>query len=237
MTRRVSATKHGRGHAAMPAHVKPKAGRSAAVRHGSRSSVDNDDEAEVVQQSDDDYGIRLPVGKRRRSSSRRNPHRQAVDDDEVYSPSQDSDNEQGARPPQHKRRRLGSPRPACAIVAGRQRSSNYGSTGSRQVQIPSSPPSQYSGTQESAKALSAKFTEWLLETAFIRSAVVDGVTTFQLQFKADLYCSKHKRHMLQQPTISLQDQLASQVAQLGARVYNECCLDARQNSSGFPVGQ
>ena len=28
---------------------------------------------------------------------------------------------------------------------------------------------------------------------------MDGVTTFQLQFKADLYCSKHKRHMLSSP--------------------------------------
>ncbi|KAG8169612.1 hypothetical protein KVR01_000357 [Diaporthe batatas] len=53
--------------------------------------------------------------------------------------------------------------------------------------------------RKSVKALSAKFTEWLLETAVVRSAIVDGVTTFQLQFKADLYCSKHSRRVLGGP--------------------------------------
>ncbi|KAJ9131300.1 hypothetical protein NKR23_g11784 [Pleurostoma richardsiae] len=75
-------------------------------------------------------------------------------------------------------------------------SSDSGSTGSRRVRLASPSPAQVSGEQqESAKALSAKFTEWLLEAAVVRSAVVDGVTTFQLQFKADRYCSKHRHHV------------------------------------------
>ncbi|KAH8879177.1 hypothetical protein GQ53DRAFT_46862 [Thozetella sp. PMI_491] len=189
---------------AIPPRVKPKAGRRrAVVRYGNRHSVDalgiNDrnGRAEGVQQSDKDDDISPPLRKRRRVSSRRNTglYRQDADD-EVYIPSQDSDNEREARP-RHKRRRLGPRKPAPITATGRQTSANYAGTGSRRVQIPGPPSSQGSSEhQESVKALSAKFTEWLLETAVVRSAIVDGVTTFQLQFKADLYCSKHSRRVL-----------------------------------------
>ncbi|KAJ9130495.1 hypothetical protein NKR23_g12167 [Pleurostoma richardsiae] len=75
-------------------------------------------------------------------------------------------------------------------------SSDSGSTGS-QVRLASTSSARVPGEQQgSVKALSAKFTEWLLEAAVVRSAVVDGVTTFQLQFKADRYCSKHRHHGL-----------------------------------------
>ncbi|KAK3933615.1 hypothetical protein QBC46DRAFT_348434 [Diplogelasinospora grovesii] len=199
------AASHGdREDEAVPRCVKPKAGRrTAALRYMNRRPVTALGVGDIndLQQSGKGKDTGPSPHKRRRPGSRRSPGSRGEDseDEEAYSPFQDSD-EWNGRPPQRKRRRARPPKPARAEASGRQKRSTYRSTESGSVHIPTPPSSRGSNEQhDPAEALSAKITEWLLKNTVVRSAVVDDVTTFQLQFKADLYCSNHKRHMVSNP--------------------------------------
>ncbi|KAH9987997.1 hypothetical protein F4779DRAFT_611186, partial [Xylariaceae sp. FL0662B] len=90
--------------------------------------------------------------------------------------------------------------------------------------------------QDSIQALSAKFTEWLHETAVIKSAIVNGEATFQLQFKADHYCSSHKYQLI---SSQLDHQSTSAVKWRNPRfkpttkitsASGSCFLDSRSSS-------
>lgn len=166
--------------------------RSAAVRHGIRDCVafsdvsDSVADADCVQQHLADEDTFPQRHKRRRPSSQRAIGTRRQDAEESHSSFEDSGDEWVLRPP--KRRRVKPTRP---MTARRQISSNSGNIRSEQVQT-----AQSSGL---IKSLSAKLAECLFETADVRSAIVDGMTIFQLRFKEDLYCSKHRHAVLNNP--------------------------------------
>lgn len=156
--------------------------------------------------------VRLLPRKRRRVDAQRNIGlRPTASDEEVVTSSQESDSEWDTRPSQRKRRKTSLPRLARARATQVVIPQDRGSIGSIQAQVASPSLAQApGGHQESVQALSARFADWLLETAVVRSAKVNGVTTFQLQFKADLYCAKHAQHALGTLAIRVWPQIATQ---------------------------
>ncbi|KAI0410602.1 hypothetical protein F5X98DRAFT_368702 [Xylaria grammica] len=205
MLHRATVSNGDREDEAMLPRIQPKARRARAAvrRHHRRSVKDVTNNFNKMQdvRSDNDKGIpnacRLANATERANSGHNVGPRRDASNEEVSTSSQESDSEWDTRSPQRKGRKSGLPKPARTKATGQEISSDSGSTGSRHVRIASPSPAQAPGEQlDSVKALSAKFTEWLLKATVVRSAIVDGVTTFQLQFKADRYCSKHRHYVL-----------------------------------------
>ena len=65
--------------------------------------------------------------------------------------------------------------------------------------MPGPPTSQSYNGGTAVEDLSSRFNKWfstwLSENAVVACATVDGVKTFQLQFKDDLRCPEHQRHV------------------------------------------
>ena len=191
----VSVSRGDREHqASSPLGKRIGAPASLVARHGIRDypgSFDvhgNNADANSVQQSLANKGKPSQRRKRRRVSSQRERRLYQQDTEDTYTSAEDSGNDWVARP--SRRRRVDPPDPTHTTAAGRHTGSDSKNTGLQQVQTQ---------TSESVKALSAKFAEWLSETADVIKAEVNGATIFQLRFKQDLYCSKCRPAELSNP--------------------------------------
>lgn len=194
-THRVSGSRgDGDNQASQPRIKHNDARRSGAVGRGIRHYTDSfsgpDADTDVVQHPIADVD-KFPQRRKRRERSSQHETQSYQQDTTTDSNSSfdDSDNEWVAR--SLKRHRVNNPKPPSAIAARQQTRSDSNMTGSQHVQAPRS--------QESVNALSAKFAEWLFETADIKSVVMDGVRIYQLCFKQDLYSSVYRHAVLSNP--------------------------------------
>ncbi|KAK8029502.1 hypothetical protein PG993_010793 [Apiospora rasikravindrae] len=174
--------------------------KPAAARHGNRR-LDN---VFIAGHSSNKAGDRHkstprpPTHRHHQMGSQRKvvPGEQDGEDEDSCYPSQDSDSEPDDRPQRRKRRRISAPGSARKKGDKLQTNRKYIATGSPQVPTPESRSSQDCAEHSPpVQALCAKFAEWLLKVADVRSATVDGARIFQLRFEEDRYCPKHRRHV------------------------------------------
>ncbi|RYP18644.1 hypothetical protein DL767_009789 [Monosporascus sp. MG133] len=173
----------------------------------------NEDEAEAARQTDSQNKPRYHQGGRRYNRA------ELATDENVYCPCEGSERDQDEgdnedlRPPPRKHRRVRSNGGVFRPRQGRIRRSRCGVT--------NSPSSKGSGKgSEIGEGFAANFEERKISTAVLKTAIVDDLVTFQLDWIEDLGCAKQRPEDEDAPPTEINDQEEWEVLKiLASRTY------------------